>query len=80
LERIHGNPNYRNFGTLPQIADVDSNSELKRKVEDIKKSRGKKEFFEYYTDFVASAANHATLITTVLLFVPTLYSIMSKLK
>ena len=66
------------FEQLEKI--INENSELKRKVEDIKKSQGKKELFEYYTDFMASAANHATLITTVLQFVPTLYSIMSKLK
>ncbi len=63
-----------------QIADASSNSELKSKVEDIKRSQGKKEFFEHYTNFIASAANHATLITAVLQLVPAFYSIMSKLK
>lgn len=63
-----------------QIADADSNSKLKSKVEDIKRSQGKKEFFEHYTNFIASAANHATLITSVLQLVPAFYLIMSKLK
>jgi hypothetical protein len=63
-----------------QIADADASSKLMSEVEDIKKSRGKIEFLEHYTKFIASAANHATLITAVLQMVPAFYSIMSKLK
>lgn len=63
-----------------QIADDDDKSDLLSQVDELEKTKDKKSFSEHYINFIASAANHATLLTALSSFIPVFMNIMHELK
>lgn len=55
------------------VAEEDAKSDLLQQVEALKNAEGQKAFSELYNKFIASAANHATLLTAIAPIIPKLY-------
>jgi|WetSurMetagenome_2_1015567.scaffolds.fasta_scaffold63197_1 hypothetical protein len=62
-----------------KITDENARSKLLNQVDELEKDRGKKSFSEKYTNFIASAANHATLWSALSPFIPAFMEIIHKI-
>lgn len=60
------------------VAEDDAKSDLLRQVEVLKNTQGQRVFSKYYDEFIASAANHATLLTAIAPIIPKLYQELIK--
>jgi len=63
-----------------QITDENARSELLGRVDELEKVQEDKSFSEKYTDFIASAANHATLWSALSPFIPTFMDMIHKIR
>jgi hypothetical protein len=55
------------------VAEEDAKSDLLQQVEVLENAQGQKVFSNHYNEFIASAANHATLLTAIAPIIPKLY-------
>ena len=62
-----------------KITDENARSELLNQVSELEKVQGNKSFSEKYTNFIASAANHATLWGALTPFIPAFMEIIHKI-
>lgn len=63
-----------------QITDSNAKSELLSQVQELEEAGDKKSFSERYTNFIASAANHATLWVALSPLIPTFMDLLIKFK
>jgi hypothetical protein len=62
-----------------KITDENAKSKLLNQVDELEKVQGEKSFSEKYTNFIASAANHATLWSALSPFIPAFMEIIHKI-
>lgn len=60
------------------VAEDDAKSDLLRQVEVLKNTQGQRVFSKYYDEFIASAANHAILLTAIAPIIPKIYQELIK--
>jgi len=62
------------------IPDADEKLKLLHQVEELKNAEGGKSFLDKYSDFIASVANHVTLMAALTPFIPVFADIIKNIK